>query len=126
MPLIAWQEKYRVGDAIIDNQHRYLFSLANDLVDSQNKAELTVNVMKLFRYVREHFDYEEDVMRKIAYPGLPEHREAHETLITQLTAISLDIAKDRWSTAGLERFMNEWLSTHIVKEDGKFACFIHP
>ena len=124
MANISWIEDYCVGDAMIDSQHRYLFCLANDLLASGTKAELTDNAMKLFRYAHEHFDHEEAVMRKIEYPAYQEHIVMHEMLITQLSAISNDIRKDQWSATTLQRFMNEWLTSHIVKEDAKLGGFI--
>jgi hemerythrin len=125
MAILSWQEDYRVGDATIDSQHQYLFSLANDLVGaSSDKAELTRNAMQLFRYVREHFDHEEAVMRQTGYPGYQGHVALHERLISQLSVISSDIAGDRWSEAGLRQFMNEWLVGHIVEQDTKLGRYI--
>ena len=124
MALFSWNEDYCIGDATVDSQHKYLFSVANELVDSQDKAELTNNAMKLFRYVREHFDYEEAVMRQIEYPAYREHVAMHEELITQLSAISSDIRNDRWSVAELQQFMDRWLTVHIVEEDTKLTEFI--
>lgn len=124
MAIFSWKEDYRVGDAMIDRQHQYLFSLANDLVDARNKAELTRNAMQLFRYVREHFDHEEAVMRQTGYPAYQGHVAMHERLISQLSTISSDIARDRWSEAGLRQFMNEWLVGHIVEQDTKLGRYI--
>lgn len=124
MATFWWLDDYRVGDALIDNQHQYLFSLANDLVDSRDRENLIHNAMQLFRYVREHFEYEETVMRQTGYPAYEEHLVLHEGLINQLSAISSDIANDRWSMASLQQFMNEWLLGHIVEQDKKLGRYI--
>ena len=121
MAIFSWKEDYRVGDATIDSQHQYLFALANDLVEAQGKAQLTDNAMKLFRYVREHFDHEEAVMRQIGYPAYQEHLALHEQLINQLSAISRDICNEQWSVADLQQFMNQWLLGHIVETDTKLS-----
>lgn len=121
---IAWKDDYYVGDVTIDSQHRYLFLLANELLNSRDKAELTHCVMKLFHYVHVHFDHEEAVMRRITYPAYREHVAMHEALITGLSAISDDIHRDLWPMADLQQFMNGWLAGHIVTEDTKLCGFI--
>ena len=124
MSIIAWKEAYRIGEEVIDRQHQYLFDLANAVVASTDKSELTGNAMNLFRYVREHFDHEEALMRHIGYPGYREHVAMHDQLISQLSAISGDIAKDQQSRADLRQFMGQWLSAHIVAEDTKLSGFL--
>ena len=124
MASISWKENYCVGDATIDSQHQYLFSLANELVASKDKSELTNNAMKLFRYVREHFNHEEAVMRQVDYPEYQEHVAMHEEMINQLSAIGSDIYNDRWSVANLQQFMNKWLTDHILVVDAKLGRFI--
>ena len=121
MATFSWQDGYRVGDKTIDDQHQYLFALANDVVDSKDKSELASNAMKLFKYVREHFDHEEAVMRKTGYPAHQAHVAMHEVLIDQLAAIGSDIDKDRWSASALRQFMEVWLLGHIVEVDTKLA-----
>lgn len=124
MATFTWKKDYCVGDATIDSQHEYLFALANALIDSQSKAELVVNVMKLYRYVKEHFGHEEAVMRQTGYPAYEEHVALHNQLMRQLSAISDDIGKDLWSEEDIQRFMNEWLLGHILEVDTKLAAFI--
>lgn len=124
MATFVWKEDYCVGDAAIDAQHQYIFALANDMVVIREKDQLTRYAMQLFRYVREHFDHEEAVMRKAAYPQYQEHLALHESLITQLSELSQGIAADQWSAAGLQCFMTQWLLVHIVDEDTKLAKFL--
>lgn len=120
----VWNDRYCIGDDVIDGQHRYLFSVANDLAASEGKDALTANAMKLFRYVREHFSHEEAVMRRVGYPEQHEHRALHDGLITELAALSERISRDRLSTRELERFMNHWLLGHIVQVDQKLAAYL--
>jgi hemerythrin len=119
-----WKDRYCVGDATIDTQHRYLFDLANDAVRSKAKVELTQNVMKLFRYVREHFAYEEEVMRLAHYPNYKEHLKLHEELVSELSAIGAKIHDDRWPATELARFMEYWLLVHIVTIDSELAAYL--
>ncbi|BBL70603.1 bacteriohemerythrin [Methylogaea oryzae] len=124
MAIFSWKNDYRVGDATIDAQHEYLFALANEVVGSQSRAELTNHVMKLYRYVREHFSHEEAVMKQTSYPSYQEHIAMHDQLMAQLTAISDSIGKDQWSVDELQRFMNQWLLGHILEVDTQLAAFL--
>jgi len=124
MPVFLWNESYCIGEALIDCQHQYLFQLANDLVESDDKAQLTENAINLFKYVKEHFSHEESVMRKINYPAYREHVAMHDELINQLSAISSDISIGQGSVADLQNFMNNWLLGHIIEVDTKLAKYM--
>ena len=54
MGLFIWDDKYSVGEALIDGQHRCLFALANKLLDSNNQGELTNNVMARVGFAKIH------------------------------------------------------------------------
>ena len=124
MPMFVWNESYCIGEALIDRQHQYLFQLANDLVESDDKAQMTENAMNLFKYVQEHFSHEESVMRQINYPAYREHVAMHDELINQLSAISSDISIGQGSVADLQNFMNNWLLGHIIEIDTTLAKYM--
>lgn len=124
MGLFIWDEKYAVGEALIDSQHQGLFDLANKLVDSNNQGELTNNVMQLFCCVRQHFDHEQAVMKQAGYPGYLEHVAMHDSLVAQLSEISDDICNNRWQVSDLQKFMSRWLLGDIVEQDTKLARYI--
>jgi len=39
MNKFIWLDEYKIGDEIIDQQHEYLFDLANQIVDPDNDAQ---------------------------------------------------------------------------------------
>jgi hemerythrin len=126
MVTFAWNNRYCIGDPSVDAQHSYLFTLAGELVESKDKETLTRNAMKLFRYVREHFNYEEALMREVDYPEEErrEHVALHDQLISHLTAICQRINLGCWTPEELEVFMNSWLLGHIVDVDSELADYM--
>ncbi len=62
-----WLDEYLIGNETIDQQHQYLFDLANLIVESKSTSILTKHIMSLFKYVREHFRDEEVLMKKMGY-----------------------------------------------------------
>ena len=56
----VWLNEYNIGHDTVDQQHQYLFNLANLIVNPYNDQQKTYhNVVALYQYVREHFRNEE-------------------------------------------------------------------
>jgi hemerythrin len=124
MTTFYWSERFCIGDETIDAQHCYLFALANELLTTTGKVALTQCAMKLFRYVREHFNHEEALMRRIGYPDEQDHVHLHDELITRLATISQAIQQDEWSSQEMELFMVRWLLGHILQVDIRLAEYM--
>jgi hemerythrin len=118
-PYIEWKEEYNLGDPIVDAQHQYLFTLANEVFSAESRDEILRSLMHLFRYVREHFHDEEALMERRKYDGLARHRELHNAMITELDLIAQ--AFHHLDTVGFiqktQSFMVDWLLMHILSED---------
>lgn len=124
MQVFKWDIAYEVGDAEIDEQHRRLFDLANKLLRADTRSTVTAAAIQLYQYVRVHFRHEEELMRRIEFPGYRQHLEMHGKLIDRLNALSTDIADGQWRTEDLRSFMNDWLLVHIAEQDVRFAAFV--
>lgn len=124
MSEFIWKTEYHIGDEVIDQQHQYLFDLANHVLVSENKAALTNDVMKLYRYVRDHFSYEERLMKEYHYADYPQHVAMHNALIDKLGMISDSIGHDCWDDKEIRSFMREWLLEHILNVDSKLGAFL--
>lgn len=119
----AWNEKYSVGDSEIDNQHKSLFELGNRISNSASTHDIKPDVMRLFKYTREHFKAEEAMMKRIGFPLAAEHAKLHDDLITKLsdvTSIPLDTDDN---IDAFKKFIFEWLIDHIMNEDNKYFRF---
>lgn len=117
MTQFQWLDDYQIGDHTIDQQHQYLFELANRIVDPDNSAQVRQNFMLLFKYVREHFAEEEGIMRRNNYPRLASHLAEHEKLLNRLLDISMNIGEGRFDLKQVAEFMTDWLLSHITEED---------
>lgn len=121
MGTISWSDDFRIGEPTIDRQHEQLFQLAAAAANAADKTSQTAAVMLLYRYVREHFQHEEAVMRDSQFPHYKSHVKLHEELITGLNSISADIASGRLDSQRLPTFMNTWLMSHILEHDNLLA-----
>jgi hemerythrin-like metal-binding protein len=131
--LFPWDEKYSVGIPEIDRQHQQLFAIANDYFDQREKQqspELEERLLKdLLDYTEQHFNYEEDLLKKNGYPSYAEHVREHIAVFTQITAFSraaagvLDL-RAAANKQNIAEFLIKWLSQHIVEKDRHYAAYL--
>jgi hemerythrin-like metal-binding protein len=112
-----------VGRKDIDKQHKHIFNIANSLPESCDEALIKKNIMKLYKYTREHFKAEEQMMKEIGYPGIEEHRDLHEDLISQLNDISNQKFENDQSVVVFKQFVYDWVVNHILNHDNDYFRF---
>lgn len=122
MAVAIWSDAYLTGDATVDQQHRNLFQMVNDLheavVSGKGKDVLKPTLKRLATYTVEHFATEERLMQRAGYPGLPGHKAKHETLAGQATKLIADYDTGKAVLSiTLSTFLADWLRHHINEED---------
>lgn len=121
----TWQDEYNIGNEHIDQQHRYMFNLANEIVDPNNDQQKTHhNVLALYHYVREHFKAEAELMKKYEYWDYEAHIKEHGELSNRLDEISFGIIRGETSRAEVMKFMRGWLLDHILGRDVLLGNFL--
>ena len=127
--LLRWEEKYRVGNEQIDQEHLYLFQLINEFYDAfveKRERALLLNLLnRLVDYAERHFTNEEALMKSAGYVALDEHRAHHEKLFEQIFALNAKF-NDRAvnPTHDTVLFLKGWLGEHILHEDLLFGAFL--
>ncbi len=125
-----WTSALAIGIAEIDDQHRELFRCVariRDAAFSGDTAELDRTVAFLAGYVEQHFAAEERYLAAQRYPGLERHREEHAWLLHAVREIDEDHRRDGPSSEALaraERFISDWLRSHIGVSDLAMARFV--
>lgn len=120
------KDEYLTGIEFIDNEHRRLFEIANEVYElSVNEfiADKYDNIKDVLRELREytklHFTHEEEYMKSINYKKMfsqiIEHREFVDKL-DELDIDSLDENSDEMISEILE-FLTNWLVNHILYND---------
>ncbi len=118
---ILWHDMLSVRHRKIDEQHRELVALINAVNQARDAAVLQIALGKLVDYVKVHFTYEENTMRKGGYPDSDAHREIHESLLHQVGVITQHKLADRDL---LLDFLKDWLVNHILGSDKKYTPFV--
>lgn len=126
---ITWSDTLSVGVHEIDDQHKELLNMLNEL----NKAieggwgkEARKEVInKLVEYTRVHFTTEESVMSISHYPDIEAHKKQHEILIDTVHDYIKKYEHDPSSSSyDLLFFLKRWLTEHIIKSDKRFGEFL--
>ena len=131
MPLIEWDDSYKIGIDAIDSQHATLFAIADRLQHAllQKKGEEVIGdtFADLIEYVSSHFDDEERLMLAHNYPGYEAHYAEHnalrETLGRHLISACGD-ANGEKIAMNVMSFMQTWLVTHLLKSDMRYAEYV--
>lgn len=126
---LQWSDAYNI-DARIDNEHKRLFELANDvfaLVDPKRQvAELKNTINALYEYMDFHFSNEQRLMLKIGYLDYERHASMHKAMLAELTRLMTDSRDLDGLTTGLQHLMLDWLLRHILREDQRIALHAAP
>ncbi len=122
MDLIEWKEEYSVGVPELDQQHRQLVSLINQLTRAEASGGMISYVFdELDHYVKEHFRAEEKLLRKAGYADYEEHRQQHRVFEEWLRAVRQSFSIGGTSTHlladSINSYLRNWLVNHILKSD---------
>lgn len=126
-PLIEWKPELSVGIEEIDEQHKVLVELLNQLhraiVLHHAGQEVARILDELVSYTHTHFAVEESLMRLLAYPDYDAHRAQHERLIGQVLDFRRKLIDERRPiTFELLHFLKQWLTLHIMESDQRYTA----
>lgn len=126
MATLVWTEQFSVGVEEIDNQHKILIDLIDRLYQAAVKRqdkELTAEVLAtLIDYTKTHFALEEDLLKLSGYPAFAVHQQEHVRFVQKIADLSSKFqVENRSVTLELIKFLNNWLSGHILNTDKAYA-----
>lgn len=122
----AWDDKYLLGIAAIDRQHRQLFDLIaelNTLVAAHAGAgEIQAVLQRFLRWAQAHFAAEETLLDITGYPGLAGHEQGHAEFLANLEK-NLKLIASRplaITQSDIAALLANWLQAHILKHDREY------
>jgi hemerythrin len=129
--LVEWSDDFSAGNRQIDQQHKELVRMTNDLYAGcqmggvMAKVYLLKSIQGAVHYVRTHFSTEEDIMVKADYPGFAEHKQQHDDFVAE---VSVQIRKfekdDNPDPAGFVKYLMDWIMQHIAVSDKGYVPYI--
>jgi hemerythrin-like metal-binding protein len=129
MGVVAWEERYSVGNERIDQQHQRIVGMINRLGEAMDAGTERAALMKILAdlagYTKTHFAEEELLMEQHGYPELDEHHIQHGMLNRQLADFYCNFYDgSRPQTTEVLAFLLNWLYGHILERDKRYVPFI--
>jgi hemerythrin len=123
---VEWSDVLSVGIEEIDDQHRVLVDLVNEMHDAihrHHNSDVVNDILaRLADYTRIHFAVEESLMRILGYPDYEDHKAQHEELIQAVLDLQQKVASGKASVGfELMHFLKVWLTKHIMESDQKYS-----
>lgn len=126
MAFLEWDSRLDVGVDLMNDQHKALIKLMNDLhtLDQNGtpKAKKLDVARELASLAAKHFRDEERYMESIRFEGLARHKQIHAKLEEKLQQYL-----DEFGCAGTDfnqdffYFLRSWLRAHIAGIDVKYG-----
>ena len=128
--LISWTDDLSVGVGIIDEQHKGLVDLINELnaaMRQRRSDSVLVGVLeRLKQYTVKHFATEEEFFDKFGYPDSAAHKKAHHELVQKVLDFEAELKSGRAKvTMEIMRFLKDWLVGHIMGTDKRYGPFLN-
>ena len=129
--IVTWSDKFATGIEMIDEQHRQLVILTNQLYQACLAGHSTAGpvflqaMTRMVEYVRFHFSAEQKLLERIGFPDYKDHKMQHDTMVRNI----LDAAKDynegkQFVPNAFVRTLKDWVFGHIAVYDKTYAAYV--
>ena len=128
--LFVWDDAYKLGIDELDQDHRGLVNLINDLYEAMQDGSGGALLLPIFsalkHYTETHFAREEHFMVEWDAPDQARHVKEHEQMVAKLAELE---NRHRNGEAAISlqtlTFLRDWLRNHICIVDQAMANQIH-
>lgn len=121
--LIEWSDELSVGIVGIDEQHKKLINMMNELdqaiLDDSVDEVLRAIFIGLEIYIQRHFSFEEDLFASYDLDDRIFHQQQHHSLAGQLAELKQKFEQNHSGLVSFElmQFLKSWLTHHILHSD---------
>lgn len=129
MGYLKWSERYSVHVAEIDEQHKMLIKLINEMYDAMHAGKghniLGTVIAEFADYTVYHFNAEERLLEQHCYPKFDEHKKMHEHIKEKARKLKETYDKGNKPTnIEVMLLLTNWLNAHILEEDKKYMPYV--
>ncbi|HET97260.1 MAG TPA: bacteriohemerythrin [Desulfurivibrio alkaliphilus] len=130
MALFSWKEDYSVNIREIDDQHKELVAMINELHEAmmqQRAKDILGKILnRLASYCASHFATEERLMQTHGYPDYAAHKVKHDKMTAKVLALQSDLKANKLNlTVEVSQFLRDWLDKHILGTDKKYSAHLN-
>ena len=122
---LEWNQEWESGNSVIDNQHRELVKLGNELVyagfGGAAKEEIEARLDEFLNHVVHHFNCEELILNETNYSRAKEHSKIHKLIIADALRLKDGYLEGKLKpTAFFSFIVDDVIVGHMIKEDVGF------
>ncbi|TAN59169.1 MAG: bacteriohemerythrin [Magnetospirillum sp.] len=127
---VQWSSQFSVGIVAIDEDHRKLFAMIDEMRDmvvrQAHPDDIEFLLERMIDFAAYHFRREEALLQGNGYPGFVGHKTNHDRFATQAAAVLVDWRAGRRDgvTAKFADDIEAWLVEHVMKEDMAYKDFL--
>ena len=130
MSLIKWNDSLSVNVVKIDQEHKKLVGMVNELTDAMKaghgKDVLGKILDGLISYTAFHFQTEEKYFQQVKYPDAVAHKKEHAAFVQKVTEFKEQFDAGRVTVSvNILQFLSKWLQSHIKGTDQKYSSFFN-
>ena len=126
-----WTNVFELGHQEIDRQHQQLFGLGKAVIEPPNDGgehkSSSERLLEMTDFAKQHFAFEESLMRANAFPDADRHAHMHKALMEDLSRYCAAVHWN-WSWDDipdeLTDFLWRWLALHIDSSDRDFIAWL--
>jgi hemerythrin len=130
MSFLLWSDQLSVGREVIDNEHKQLIAIINDLHDAlaagHERQEIGLVIERMLRYTRSHFAYEEAILLRCGYPDFAAHKREHDAMVAW--AASVQDRFEQGDTSALSQevlvYLKDWFYDHVGRVDQNYVAYL--
>ena len=129
MAYFKWADDLVIDNGAIDQDHRQLVDLVNELHTATNLGrgqEIVSKILDaLVGYTADHFQREENLMVASKFPNLANHKLGHDQFMEDIRALQNKFTAGSITVASqLSTVLRDWLSIHIRRDDKEIKIFL--
>lgn len=124
-----WNRAMESGNSAIDAQHRQLLEIANRInylsLSTVQYDQIEEQVNSLIQHIVDHFNYEEQVQKRVGYPEYQSHAAIHQELVVKASELKENYRRGQLKSSEFFTFMlDDVINGHMIKEDVKFFPYL--
>jgi len=134
MVFFEWHDTYLINIERLDEHHKKLVALINNLYDDvfrdpssiQKQPLIKQALAELIDYSYYHFAAEEELMLKYKYPGYTLHKEEHEQFKLQVKQMMEKHEDGKlFVILPIMIFLKDWLILHVTSTDQQYGPYLN-
>lgn len=132
MSFISWKEEYELGISEIDEQHKKMLGIINelhDLMGEEKEAEqdkIDKIIKEMADYAIYHFKTEEKYFQLFSYEETESHTAIHNQYVDKVNdwRARYDAEKDPTIFFEIFSYLQDWWIWHICNTDRDYMSFM--